>query len=375
MYINQRRVILWKRGRLGQKQMTLRDFKENATEEEKSKILAGILQNAGGDPYLLKKLVDKYEKYYKKPKKKPKPRNWNKYSINQTTEKPRFLQLLSLLINSADIIEKPYIFGRPSISLKDIIKCCSIKVYTGLSCRKVIPELKDAFDIGIINHVPHYNLLNGYLRNKWMIPLITELIELSALPLSETNKHFAVDSSGFTNNMYRRYLSDRLGNENARIKDYLKVHLICSTESLIVPAVNVLEGTSADSPQFKVLVSKTAENFDVEEVYADKGYSSRDNYEVVKRLGGRAFIPFKSNATGKSGGSSEWRRAYLMWKDNPNDFDKSYHNRSVVESLFSSAKRTKLNFIRSKNFVAGRNEILLKVLCHNLVILANLKDC
>jgi transposase len=48
--------------------------------------------------------------------------------------------------------------------------------------------------------------------------------------------------------------------------------------------------------------------------------------------------------------------------------------RSLNESIFSSIKRTKLNFIRSKNFTAGKNEILLKVLCHNLVVLANSRD-
>lgn len=127
-------------------------------------------------------------------------------------------------------------------------------------------------------------------------------------------------------------------------------------------------------PHFKTLINKISKNFQIEETYSDKGYSSRKNHEIVARKGGKAYIPFKSNATGKIRGSIEWKETFNFWKSNPEEFNKKYHKRSLVESLFSSVKRTKLNFIRSKGIVSGRNEILLKVLCHNLVILSHLRS-
>ena len=40
----------------------------------------------------------------------------------------------------------------------------------------------------------------------------------------------------------------------------------------IVTAVTILNREAGDSPQFRPLVEKTAENFDVKEVPADKAY-------------------------------------------------------------------------------------------------------
>lgn len=292
------------------------------------------------------------------------------YSKNQTKEKARFLQLLNLLVDSANIQEKPYVFGRPSLQTSDILKCCAIKVYTNLSCRRVIPELEHLFESGLINQIPSYNMLNHYMRQKWFGNIIKELIESSALPFTETDIHFAIDATGFSDNRYSKWFDVRY-QRNTKLKQFLKLHLVCSTDSMIVPAVEVTRGKDSESPYFKKLINKTSKSFQVLEVYADKGYSSRENHEVVRRIGGKAYIPFKSNAKGVARGSYEWTRAFEFWKNNPEEFNKTYHRRSLNESVFSSIKRTKLNFVRSKNFTASKNEILLKVLCHNLVILAN----
>lgn len=294
---------------------------------------------------------------------------WTKYSENQTKEKTRFLQLLNLLVNSYEIPEKPYVYGRPSLLVSDIIKCCCIKVYTTLSCRRVIPELKEAYEAGIITKVPGYNMLNGYMRKKWFSKLIKEIIEYSALPFIETDHNFAVDATGFGNLIYTPWLDVRTQKASKK-KGFLKVNLICSTDSFIIPTAIVTEGKAFESPGFKELINTTSRNFEIKEIYADKAYSSRENYELVKRKGGQAYIDFRKNSSGKTPGSMEWRKAFKMWKYNSEEFYKKYSKRSHIESLFSSIKRTKMGTIRSKDFNASKSEILLKILCHNLVILS-----
>ncbi len=46
-----------------------------------------------------------------------------------------------------------------------------------------------------------------------------------------------------------------------------------------------------------------------------------------------------------------------------------YHKRSNVESTNSMIKSKFTDIIRSKNGIAQINEVLLKVLCHNIVVL------
>jgi transposase len=45
---------------------------------------------------------------------------------------------------------------------------------------------------------------------------------------------------------------------------------------------------------------------------------------------------------------------------------RGYHKRSNVESTFSAIKRVFGDFVRSKNKTAQINEVLLKIICHNI---------
>ena len=70
-------------------------------------------------------------------------------------------------------------------------------------------------------------------------------------------------------------------------------HAICGIKTNIVTAVEIGGRDAADSPFFKPLVEKTAQNFTIEEVPADKAYLSHDNLALVDGLGGTAFVPYK----------------------------------------------------------------------------------
>ena len=54
---------------------------------------------------------------------------------------------------------------------------------------------------------------------------------------------------------------------------------------------------------------------------------------------------------------------------NQDDFLQHYHARSNVESTFNIIKSKFSDLIRSRDNVAQTNELLLKVLCHNIVVL------
>jgi transposase len=150
-------------------------------------------------------------------------------------------------------------------------------------------------------------------------------------------------------------------------KDWIKAHAICGVKTNIVTAVTIEGRDANDCPQFKPLVEKTAENFIVKEVTADKGYLSRDNLELVDQLGGTAYVPFRSNSLE---GESEtvWQRMFHYYSFNREAFLKHYHQRSNAESTFSMVKAKFRDHIRSKTDVAMKNEVLCKFLCHNICV-------
>ena len=84
-------------------------------------------------------------------------------------------------------------------------------------------------------------------------------------------------------------------------------------------------------------------------------------------IGAVPYIPFKSNTTGE--GPELWRQMYHYFQFNREDFLKHYHKRSNVETAFSMIKAKFGNALRSKTDTAQTNEVLCKVLCHNLCVL------
>lgn len=291
--------------------------------------------------------------------------DWPMYNEAQTHEKSLFQ---SLLYDLCRLIEDPVqTNGRPRLPLWDMVFSAAFKVYSTVSTRRFMCDLSDACAKGYISSVPHFNSILNYLDSESLTPILRDLIQTSSLPLKAVEVDFAVDSSGFSTSRYVRWYNARYGHEQDN-HDWMKVHLMCGVKTNIVTSVEITGRYSHDSLQFKPLVKTTALNFKMRDVPADKAYSSRANLELVKSLGGMPFIPFKSNATGEAEGSLVWEQLWHYYQLNREDFLTHYHKRSNVESTMWMIKSKFDEHIRSKTDTAIVNELLCKVLCHNICV-------
>lgn len=141
-----------------------------------------------------------------------------------------------------------------------------------------------------------------------------------------------------------------------------------SRQTNIVAAVAITDSNGGDSPQFGPLVKKTSEGFTINEVSADMAYSSRLNLQLVANEGGKAYIPYRKNATGKSRGSSLWSKMYHYFQINRDDFMEHYHKRSNIEATNAAIKRKFGETLKSKNPTAQVNELLAKIIAYNLTV-------
>lgn len=105
--------------------------------------------------------------------------------------------------------------------------------------------------------------------------------------------------------------------------------------------------------------------FEIGEVLADKGYSSRKNLELVAKIGATPYIPFRDNAVGRGGGM--WTKSFHYFQLHREEFQQHYHQRSNGESTFSAIKRKFGHSLRSRTDTAMKNELICKVICHNIV--------
>ncbi len=299
------------------------------------------------------------------------PQAWAIYNKCQENEKQSFMELLKEIC--LEIEEPVQTMGRPRESMRDLLFASALKVYSQFSLRRFRTDLKAASEQKLVEQTPSRSAISEFMNKEELTPILTRLIQLSALPLKDLETQFAIDSSGFRTTKFNEYC--KIKHNTLQHHEWLKCHIMTGVKTNIITAVKIgLEDYSADSPNFIPLLNTTAGNgFDVKEVSADKAYSSIANYDAVDKLGGKAYIAFRNNAqeSTKISKQSAWNKMYHYFQLNSEKFMEKYHKRSNVETTFFMIKSKFNDMLKSKMLRAQVNELLLKVLCHNIVVVNN----
>ena len=293
--------------------------------------------------------------------------SWTAYNLAQTNEQELFGTLLRELC--ATVHQPTQGKGRPRLPLSDMLFAVGLKVYSTMSGRRAMTDFRNAEADGLMSSCPSFSTAFRYMEDPTLTPVLKSLIEQSALPLRAVESDFAADASGFSTSVYDRWYDHKWGKEKKAAR-YIKAHIMCGVNTKIVTAVEVTEANVHDSPPFPGLVARTAENFTMSEISADKAYLSRKNLKAIVDAGADPFIPFKSNSTSReSQGDSLWTKTYHYFSLHRDEFMDHYHKRSNVETVFSMIKAKFGGFLRSKSTAAQFNEVLVKILCHNICVL------
>jgi transposase len=315
------------------------------------------------------------------PESKPKPtykQEWRSYTQAQVNEKAKFLELLYALCETID--EPPQRMGRPRVPLADRIFATVFKVYECRSGRRFMSDLREATQRGYVSQMPHFNSISRYIESAELTPILKQLIIESSLPLKSVESDFAVDSSGFSIGVNQRWSDAKWGGavtvdgeqqpNKVNKRDWVKAHVMCGVTTNIITSVEISDGHAGDSPRFRPLVDKTSESFTIKSVCADKAYSAEKNLKLVLLKGGQPYIAFKSNTTATNRRTGQvWKRLFLEYQYDQEAFMNHYHKRSNVETTFSMIKRKFGERLRTRTPEAQANEVLCKILCHNLCCL------
>ncbi len=300
---------------------------------------------------------------------------WGAYNAAQCSEKDRFMPMLADLCST--VPNPPQSKGRPRLPRSDMAFNCVARIYSGLSARRADSDVREAEARGLTDSDPHFNSVLRYLRDPEMTPVLRGLVELSALPLKGVETDFAVDATGFSTSRFERWYDHKWGQVKSK-REWKKLHAMTGVRTNIVTAVDVTSSRVNDTTRLKPLLSTTGENFDVDEVSADKAYISKSNLDHVEKFGGTAYIPFKANTVGvpwlpeptlPGFEAPAWERMFHMFAYQKDEFLAHYHKRSNVETTFSMIKAKFGDSLRSKSEVGQINEVLCKVIAHNLCVL------
>lgn len=331
--VGKRKREMWLRGRLGIRQMNIKEFE-------------------------VKKKVEKLTY----------TQDWKAYNQAKTKEKTISMKLLMELL---DIVEKPNKFkrvGRPTFTFKEKVLCMFIYSYSRFSARRAIPDIKMAEELKLLSKEPHFTSVLNMFRDGSLSYKLLELLEITSLPLRMFEDHLSIDSSGFSCSTFERWVNIRT-QKPTKLRQWKKAHIISGSRTNVIVSLSITDGTCGDSPELIPLVKKATKHFDPKEISADKAYISRANLSAIASAGCIPYIPFRKNSRENSGGCAIWKSMFTYFYSNQAEFMEHYHKRSNVEATFSMIKRNFGNKLRTKSFDSQINEILMKCLCHNLSVL------
>ncbi|MEI7719281.1 MAG: transposase [archaeon] len=199
--------------------------------------------------------------------------------------------------------------------------------------------------------------------------LLQKLITISALPLKELEDAYSLDSSGFGSYQYERWMRTRFYGPKTEWRNYVKGHVCIGTRTNVICSAEITYGNESDVKQVPKLLEPMM-MFSPKEISGDKAYNSRKIFQLIDAMNAVPFIAFKSNTNPNPKTSPEiWTKMYNLFRSKRHIFLESYHKRSNVETVFSMVKMRLGEFLKSKNFIAQRNELLTKFLCHNICCL------
>lgn len=146
-------------------------------------------------------------------------------------------------------------------------------------------------------------------------------------------------------------------------REFDKVHIAIGLDVLFVFNWRISDGKRHDSPFFRLLLAPVTM---LGLVLADLGYSSRANVQYVADKKGAAFIPFKSNATGRSKSKPAWKMLHWIWERFKTIFESVYHQRSKVESVFHALKQRYGDELYCRSKGMRRKEMALRFIAYNV---------
>ena len=184
--------------------------------------------------------------------------------------------------------------------------------------------------------------------------------------LIEDRPEAAIDATGLESHHTSRYFFKRAGRKHsARL--WTKLTVVCHTASHLFTAATVSTGPSNDSPQFRPALQQASLGVTWDRVLGDAAFDSEENHRLCREdLGVRStVIPLNRRGRGRKWPQTRYRRQMKK-----RFFKRVYGQRWQAESAISRPKRLLGSALRSRSESARERECYLRVLTHDIMILA-----
>jgi|TARA_Y100000310_G_scaffold311502_1_gene357815 transposase len=206
-----------------------------------------------------------------------------------------------------------------------------------------------------LKHIPHHTTLVKFAQK--IKPQLLTLL----LPHREADI-VGVDGTGFSVENRSKHYEFRAALRSYR--RYVKLSISADMEQKLILRSKIHLSPRNDIRDFMSLMQGIKTCF----VCADKAYDSNENHRfVMQDLNAKSLIDIKNYGSRRRNWRKDWRKLAKKRFD-----EKKYHQRSKVESIFSSVKRKYGSCLKARSFLAQKKEVLCKLVAYNIDVVAKL---
>jgi IS5 family transposase len=294
-------------------------------------------------------------------------------------------------------------FSRHDFTLAQLFACLVLREFHGVSLRRAEEILRDnprmLADIGL-RRVPDHNTLCRAFRRILRLGNVNRMLDLlvrlfvQAKLLGLKHKPLAIDSTCFEMRhrsphydrrcrhmaltprgqavkrpgKWGKSVNDRRSESLRRMP---KLAIAVASGYHLILSAKVRTGNGSDAPDFNDLLSQAWRRAGVKVVVADAGYDSEANHRIARQeMGVRSIISLGIGRPTSKPPTGRWRRHMAKRRTRKAD-QKLYGQRSQSETVHSMIKRNQGSALRARTAEGRKQEMMLRVLVHNIMLLCD----
>jgi len=152
-------------------------------------------------------------------------------------------------------------------------------------------------------------------------------------------------------------------------RGYLKIHIAVDVKRKRILALEVTDEKVGDERMLQPLVEEASKKARIAKTIGDGAYDTKRIFRYLDANGIEPIIKVRKDASSKAGGCVPRRLVAQEYLRNPEGWKRrhGYGQRWMVESVFSSLKRTFGEYVSAKTMHNMANEIMLKASLYNLL--------
>jgi IS5 family transposase len=152
-------------------------------------------------------------------------------------------------------------------------------------------------------------------------------------------------------------------------RGYLKIHIAVDVKRKRILALEVTDEKVGDERMLQPLVEEASRKGKIAKMIGDGAYDTKSNFRYLDANGIEPVIKVRRDASSKAGGCVPRKLVAEEYLRNPEGWKRrhGYGQRWMVETVFSTFKRTFGEYVSAKTMRNMANEIMLKASLYNLL--------